>query len=74
MWTVIADQTNIYTENRILNEHLKQKSRHKKWRPVSDDELKVFFPLVITMGLIRKGDLDAIGQLMKLYAHQYSAK
>lgn len=33
--------------------------QQQKWPPVSIDETKVFFSLVITMGLNRKGDVDA---------------
>lgn len=59
MWTIITEQTNLYATQRIENEQLKAKSRLQKWRPVTVDELKVFFALIIIMGLTRKGDLDA---------------
>ena len=59
MWTIITEQTNLYATQRIENEQLKAKSRLQKWRPVTVDELKVFFALIIIMGLTRKGYLDA---------------
>ena len=37
---------------------LKPHSRMKKWRPVTVPELKVFFALVILMGLVQKADLQ----------------
>lgn len=58
MWTLFADQTNLYATNRIENGQLKEKSRLRKWQPVAVDEMKVLFSLIITMGLTRKGDVD----------------
>ena len=55
MWTIITEQTNLYATQRIENEQLKAKSRLQKWRPVTVDELKVFFALIIIMGLPKIG-------------------
>ena len=31
----------------------------KKWQPVTAEELKLFFSLIVAMGLVQKSDLDA---------------
>ena len=56
---ILTTQTNLYAENRIVGEQLKENSRLQKWKPVSIDEMKVFLSLVIAMGLTHKGDMDA---------------
>ncbi|CAG2197406.1 unnamed protein product [Mytilus edulis] len=59
MWDTIVLQTNLYANRKLQNDELKPNSRITKWRPTSIDEMKVFFSLIISMGLTRKGDLDA---------------
>ena len=55
---VIVTETNRYAETRLANDGLPEFSRVKKWRPVDLEEMKVFFGLVIAMGLVQKNDIQ----------------
>jgi hypothetical protein len=57
MWDILVTETNKYAQRRIENENLKPYSRLNDWCDVTVDEMKVFFALVIAMGLVRKSDI-----------------
>jgi hypothetical protein len=41
MWDRLTTQTNLYAENWIAGEQLKEKSPLQKWNPVSIDKMKM---------------------------------
>ncbi|XP_052807854.1 piggyBac transposable element-derived protein 4-like [Mya arenaria] len=55
---VMCNETNAYATNRMANQELATHSRMRKWEDVTPSEMKVFFALVIAMGLVYKSDLD----------------
>ncbi len=57
MWDLLVEQTNLYADHLIRDADLSAHSRLRAWTPVTVDELKVFFALLIAMGLTRKTDL-----------------
>ena len=59
MWGLLVQETNRYTASRIENGGLKPFSRLRKWTPVTEDEMKVFLALLMTIGLVKKNDLEA---------------
>jgi len=40
---LIVEQTNLYADQQIHGAELKEKSRMKKWQPVTAEQLKLFF-------------------------------
>ncbi|XP_052779397.1 piggyBac transposable element-derived protein 4-like isoform X2 [Mya arenaria] len=55
---VMCNETNAYATNRMANQELATHSRMRKWEDVTPSKMKVFFALVIAMGLVYKSDLD----------------
>ncbi|XP_062614645.1 piggyBac transposable element-derived protein 4-like [Saccostrea cucullata] len=56
-WQKIVTETNLYAEQNIAKETLKPNSRFHDWKDLTLDEVKVFFALIISMGITRKNDL-----------------
>jgi hypothetical protein len=54
----IVVQTNIFAQTKKNADNLKTHSRIKKWLPVTLDEMKVFFALLMAMGLVEKSDVQ----------------
>jgi hypothetical protein len=59
MWGFMCEQTNLYADFVIANSELRPHSRIRNWTPVTVDEMKVFFGLVIAMGLVKKIDVQS---------------
>ena len=57
VFEILTEQTNIYAQQRKNDDNLKPHSRLHNWSPVIVDEIKVFFALIIAMGIVRKPDV-----------------
>ena len=68
MWTLIAEQTNLYASKRknafgncpieaIDNPNYKKFSRLNQWKDVTESELKVFVAHLLVMGVLKKPEL-----------------
>ena len=57
MISVIADETNRYAAQFFLVKTLKANSRFKKFKDVTDADIKAFLTLVFYMGIVRKSNL-----------------
>lgn len=58
---LIAEETNRYADQFFVNtpmDSLPATSRIRSWKPTNDEELKLFFALVIAMGLVVKPKLE----------------
>ncbi|XP_069105709.1 piggyBac transposable element-derived protein 4-like [Argopecten irradians] len=55
---IVVQQTNLYADRKKNQGRQGNHSRISKWKPVSLEEIKVFFGLVIAMGLVHKSDID----------------
>ena len=54
----IVTETNRYAEQTIANAELLPNSRAHSWRPLSAEELRLFFGVVFAMGLTEKLDIQ----------------
>ena len=54
----IVVETNRYAEQTIANSDPAKHARINKWKPVSHEEMKLFFAKVFAMGLVNKLDLQ----------------
>lgn len=50
----IVTQTNLYADQYINSHVLKQRSRMKKWSPVTKDELMIYFGIILYRGVVWK--------------------
>ena len=57
-WQIMVNETNRYAQRKIDNDNLKPHSRFRSWKPVTYEEMKIFFALVISMGLTKKNDIS----------------
>lgn len=54
----ITEETNRYAQQCIESQHLKPKSRSKRWVPTNDNEMKIFLLLHVLQGIIQKPDVS----------------
>lgn len=56
---IISNQTNLFAQQTIdAVENMAPNSRMKSWRPTTNDEIKLFFGIIFSMGLTEKLDLQ----------------
>ena len=49
----VVTQTNLYADQYIRDNHIKPKSRVRKWHPTNRKEMKKFLGLCMLMGIVR---------------------
>jgi hypothetical protein len=55
---LIVSETNDFAQQKLSKQNQGQKSRISKWQPTNNEEIRKFFSIILTMGLVREPKMD----------------
>lgn len=57
-WNLVTEGTNAYALQKLSTRDLGPRSRFRRWSPVSVSEMKAFFALHMSMGIVQKCEIE----------------